>query len=49
VTYAEIANTLKKQGYKGTVKLSPACLDATGKRHWGRNWKLDVDEDWFGK
>lgn len=49
VTYAEISRTLKKDGYSGTVKLWPSCLDATGKRHWGKKWKLDVDEDWFGK
>jgi hypothetical protein len=49
VTYAEIARTLKKQGYSGMVKLWPSCLDATGKRHWGKPWKLDVDKDWIGK
>ena len=49
VTYAEIARTLKKQGYSGTVKLWPSCLDATEKRHWGKQWKLDIDKEWFGK
>jgi len=49
VTYAEIANTLKRQGYKGVVKLFPSCSDATGKRHWGKTWKLDVNENWMGK
>jgi|HubBroStandDraft_6_1064221.scaffolds.fasta_scaffold218372_2 hypothetical protein len=49
VTYSEIARTLKKQGYKGTVKLYPSCLDATDKRHWGKRWKLDVDKDWASK
>jgi hypothetical protein len=46
VAYSEIARTLKKQGCKGTVTLYPACLDATGKRHWGRRWKFDVDKKW---
>jgi hypothetical protein len=49
VTYAEIARTLKKEGYRGKVKMFPSCLDATGKRHWGKNWKLDVDKDWMSR
>lgn len=49
VTYVEIANTLKKQDYKETVGLWPSCLDATGRRHWGKRWWLDIDKDWMGK
>jgi hypothetical protein len=49
VTYAEIANTLKKDGYSGKVKTVPSCLDATGKRHKGKKWKLDVSKDWMSK
>lgn len=49
VTYAEIANTLKKQGKKGAVTVWPSCLDATNKRYWGKKWKLDIDKDWIGK
>jgi hypothetical protein len=48
VPYAEIANTVKKQGYTGTIELRPSCLDGTEKRHWGKKWKLDVDKDWIG-
>jgi hypothetical protein len=49
VTYAEIARTLKKQDYSGTIKLWPSCLDATEKRYWGKKWRLDIDKDWIGK
>lgn len=49
VTYAEIANTLKKQGFSGRVRLVPSCLDATGKTYRGKKWYLDVSKDWIGK
>ena len=49
VAYAEIAKTLKKQGYSGPIKLWPSCLDATEKRHWGKKWRLDIDKDWIGR
>ena len=49
VTYAEIARTLKKDGFSGKVKLFPSCLDATDKRYWGKKWKLDVNKDWMSK
>ena len=49
VTHAEIARTLKKDGFSGTVKLFPTCLDATDKRYWGKKWKLDINKDWIGK
>jgi hypothetical protein len=38
VAYAEIAKSLRNQGYKGTVGLRPTCLDATNKRYWGKKW-----------
>jgi hypothetical protein len=41
-------SALKKQGYKGTVRLKPSCLDATDKRYWGKAWRLDIDKDWVG-
>jgi hypothetical protein len=47
VTFAELADALKKLGQKGTVKLYPACLDATGTRHWGKKWYIDVYKDWM--
>jgi hypothetical protein len=49
VTYAEIADALKKEGYSGKVSLYPSCLDATDTRYWGKKWKLDVSKDWKGK
>jgi hypothetical protein len=48
VTYAEISKALKNQGYKGTVRLTPTCLDATDKRYWGKKWSLDTDKNWSG-
>jgi hypothetical protein len=48
VTYAEIANTLKKQGRKGTVKLWPSCLMLRTNDTGARKWKLDIDKDWMG-
>ena len=48
VAYAEIAKTLKAQGYKGKVRLKPSCLDTGGKRYWGKKWQLDIDKDWIG-
>ncbi|WP_041801235.1 hypothetical protein [Rhodopseudomonas palustris] len=46
VSYSEISRTLRKQGHSGKVKLRPCCLDATGKRHVGKRWTLDISKEW---
>jgi hypothetical protein len=46
VPYDEIGRALKQDGYSGIVRLRPMCNDTTGKMHFGKTIKLDVDMDW---
>ena len=45
----EIAGSLRRSGYSGTITLRPMVTDTTGKPFKGKKFKLDLDKDWWAK
>jgi len=39
----QFAQTLKREGYYGTVKLAPYYRDQLGRTYKGKNWKFNID------
>jgi hypothetical protein len=41
-----LAAFLRREGYSGSLKLVPFCLDETGTKHFGKKWKFDVSKNY---
>jgi hypothetical protein len=44
IPYADIADGLRRGGYKGRIKVKAICLDSVGKVHEGDRWEVDPEE-----
>lgn len=49
IGYDLIAESLRNFGYSGEIVLRPLCTDSTGKTFRGKQWKFNVDKDWWTK
>jgi len=43
ISYADVADALRREGFAGSTRLRPTCYDAAGRLYRGRGWKATAE------